>query len=91
MSPRALAKTVLHQARRARIRALAVPRNSPALRSRFHLPANACFDPLAAQPGDGVGVIRLDAPATFARPAPFVATGVCPGIGKGWMRAERAA
>lgn len=72
MSPRQLAKKILHHARRTRIRALAAPRAWPWLRTRLHLPANETYDPLHAS-SPGVRVVPLDPGETFRRPLPIVA------------------
>ncbi len=69
-SPRRLVKTLLHQARRARVRVLAAPRSSPRLRHRLGLPANVCFDPLADALTRGVRIFALDPAEEFHRPLP---------------------
>lgn len=72
MSPRQLAKTLLHHVRRTRIRALAAPRAWPWLRTRLHLPANEVFHPLQSSSPE-VRIVPLDPAETFRRPLPVVA------------------
>lgn len=72
VTPRKFAKSVQFHARRMRIRALAAPRAVPWLRRRLHLPANAVFDPLAADAGDSARITRLDPGEEFLRPLPRI-------------------
>lgn len=70
MSPRKFAKVVLFHARRARIKALAAPRELPWLRRRLHLPRNQTYQPLSDTAPTDVRITPLDPGETFVRPLP---------------------
>ena len=70
MNFRRIIKAGEYHARRARVRALALPRSLPWLRRGLHLPPNDVIDPLQEGDGSGIRVTPLDPAETFVRPLP---------------------
>jgi capsular polysaccharide biosynthesis protein len=70
MNLRKILKTGEFHTRRARVRALAVPRALPWLRRGLNLPPNAVVNPLQAGASEGIAVTLLDPTESFTRPMP---------------------